>query len=154
MIFHHVSVDIETYSDVDIKKAGLYKYAQSPAFEVLLIAWVADDRKTIRCLDMTDPDTDDLDEFLSEIYNPNTLLHAYNAAFEHYCINTWLRRRELPEVPLSRWRCTMAHGLYCGYTAGLAVTGEAMGLPQDKRKLGIGAALMYGCHVHRTQYLR
>ena len=39
----HASVDIETFSDVDIKKAGLYKYAQSPAFEVLLIAWAVDD---------------------------------------------------------------------------------------------------------------
>jgi len=40
---HHLSVDIETYSDVDIKKAGLYKYAQSPAFDILLIAWAVDD---------------------------------------------------------------------------------------------------------------
>ena len=139
---HRVSIDIETFSDVDIKKAGLYRYAQSPAFEILLIAWVKDDRHTIRCLDLTDPNPDDRDELLSELYNEENLLHAYNAAFEHYCINTWLSRQGLREVPLSRWRCTMAHGLYCGYTAGLGATGEAMGLPQDKRKLGIGAALI------------
>ena len=139
---HHVSIDIETYSPIDLKKAGLYKYAQSPAFEILLIAWVKDDRHTIRCLDLTDPNPDDRDELLSELYNEDNLLHAYNAAFEHYCINTWLSRQGLREVPLSRWRCTMAHGLYCGYTAGLGATGEAMGLPQDKRKLGIGAALI------------
>ena len=141
-MIHHVSIDIETYSPVDLKKAGLYRYAQSPAFEILLIAWVKDDRKTIRCLDLTDPNPDDLEELLSELYNEDNLLHAYNAAFEHYCINTWLRRQGLREVPLSRWRCTMAHGLYCGYTAGLGATGEAMGLPQDKRKLGIGMALI------------
>lgn len=139
---HHVSIDIETYSDVDLKKAGLYRYAQSPAFSILLIAWVKDDRKTIRCLDLTDPNQDDRDELLGELYNEDNLLHAYNAAFEHYCINTWLSRQGLRELPLSRWRCTMAHGLYCGYTAGLGATGEAMGLPQDKRKLGIGAALI------------
>ena len=139
---HHVSIDIETYSDVDLKKAGLYKYAQSPDFEILLIAWVKDDRHTIRCLDLTDPNPDDLDELLSELFNPDNILHAYNAAFEHYCLNIWLTRQGRPEIPLSRWRCTMAHGLYCGYTAGLAATGEAMGLPQDKKKLGIGAALI------------
>ena len=139
---HHVSIDIETYSPIDLKKAGLYKYAQSPDFEILLIAWVKDDRHTIRCLGMTNPNPYDLDELLSELYSEDNLLHAYNAAFEHYCINTWLSRQGLRELPLSRWRCTMAHGLYCGYTAGLGATGEAMGLPQDKRKLGIGAALI------------
>ena len=48
----HASVDIETYSDVDIKKAGLYKYAQSPAFEVLLIAWAVDDGP-VQIVDLT-----------------------------------------------------------------------------------------------------
>lgn len=146
---HHVSIDIETYSSVDLKKAGLYKYAQSPDFEVLLIAWVKDDRQTVRCLDLTAPNPDDMDELLSELYNPDNILHAYNAAFEHYCLNTWLHKQlkqynghPLATIPLSHWRCTMAHGLYCGYAAGLAATGEAMGLPQDKRKLGIGAALI------------
>ena len=145
----HLSVDIETYSDVDIKKAGLYKYAQSPAFEVLLIAWAVND-EPVRVADLTaDPTTEDgnrewlnLQEFIRAYYAPDTVLHAYNAAFEHYCLNRWARRRGLPEHPISDWRCTMAHGLYCGYTAGLGITGEAMGLPQDKRKLGIGAALI------------
>lgn len=146
---HHMSVDIETYSDIDIKKAGLYKYAQSPAFDILLIAWALDNGP-VEIIDLTiDPGAhgagaayQSLTSFFTWLYRDDVLLHAYNAAFEHYCINTWLRRTGRPEIPLERWRCTMAHGLYCGYTAGLGATGEAMGLPQDKRKLGIGAALI------------
>ena len=148
-IWRHVSVDIETYSDVDIKKAGLYKYAQSPAFEVLLIAWAVDSGP-VQILDLTaDPGANGsgaewqkLQEFLALWRADDVLWHAYNAAFEHYCLNTWAARHDLPQKPIGDWFCTMAHGLYCGYTAGLAATGEAMGLPQDKRKLGIGAALI------------
>ena len=145
----HISVDLETYSDVDIKKAGLYKYAQSPAFEVLLIAWAVDDGP-VQIVDLTiDPGANGsgaeymkLQEFIKLWRADDVIWHAYNAAFEHTCLNEWSRRRGLPEHPISDWRCTMAHGLYCGYTAGLGITGEAMGLPQDKRKLGIGAALI------------
>lgn len=149
MIQHHCSVDIETYSDVDIKKAGLYKYAQSPAFDILLIAYAVDDGP-VQIIDLTlDAGADGSGsnyqawvDFLARLHDPYTLLHAYNAAFEHYCINTFLRRRGLAEIPLSRWRCTMAHGLYLGYPAGLAAIGEAMGLPQDKRKMAMGGALI------------
>ena len=149
MNWNHVSVDIETFSDVDIKKAGLYKYAQSPAFEILLIAWAVNDGP-VRIVDLTvDPGSEGagreyqaLQDFLRVYNDRDTMLHAYNAAFEHTCLNEWARRRGLPERPIGDWRCTMAHGLYCGYTAGLGITGEAMGLPQDKRKLGIGAALI------------
>lgn len=149
MIQHHCSVDIETYSDVDIKKAGLYKYAQSPAFDILLIAYAVDDGP-VQIIDLTlDAGADGSGsnyqawvDFLARLHDPYTLLTAYNAAFEHYCINTFLRRRGLAEIPLSRWRCTMAHGLYLGYPAGLAAIGEAMGLPQDKRKMAVGGALI------------
>ena len=69
------------------------------------------------------------------------LKHAYNAAFEWYCLNTAGYR-----TPLEQWNCTMIHGLYCGYTAGLDATGKAIGLPQDKQKLSTGKALIrYFC---------
>lgn len=139
MTQHHCSVDIETYSDVDIKKAGLYKYAQSPAFDILLVAYAIDDGP-VQILDLAQGD--DPEPFLSLAFARDVNLHSYNAAFEHYCINTFLHRRGLAEIPLSRWRCTMAHGLYLGYPAGLAAIGEAMGLPQDKRKMAVGGALI------------
>ena len=132
-------VDFETFSDIDLKKAGLYKYVQSPNFEILLIAWAIDD-EPVQIIDLAQGE--DPAPFLRVIYDEEVILNSYNAAFEHAALNMWLRRSGRPEIPLSRWRCTMAHGLYCGYTAGLGATGEAMGLPQDKRKLGIGAALI------------
>lgn len=138
--WHHVSVDIETYSDIDIKKAGLYKYAQSPAFEVLLIAFAVD-QGPVQIVDLARGE--DPAPFLELLGANDCLFHAYNAAFEHYCINTWCQRKGYDlGLAVGDWRCTMAHGLYCGYTAGMAATGEAMGLPQDKRKLGVGAALI------------
>lgn len=147
--WHHVSVDIETYSDIDIKKAGLYKYAQSPAFEILLIAFAVD-AGPVRIVDLTqDPGANGsganwqaLQDFRRLWVADDVIFHAYNAAFEHYCLNTWAKRNGWETRPIGDWRCTMAHGLYCGYTAGLAATGEAMGLPQDKQKMGIGAALI------------
>ena len=73
--------------------------------------------------------------------DPDVTKHAYNAAFEWYCLN-----RAGYRTPLEQWRCTMAHGLYCGYTAGLDATGKAIGLPQDKQKLAAGKALIrYFC---------
>lgn len=147
--WHHVSIDIETYSDIDIKKAGHYRYAQSPAFDILLIAFAVDNGP-VQIVDLTqDPGANGsganwqaLQDFRRLWVSDDVILHAYNAAFEHYCINTWACRHGWNTRPIGDWRCTMAHGLYCGYTAGLGATGEAMGLPQDKRKLGIGAALI------------
>ena len=73
--------------------------------------------------------------------NPFVIKHAYNAAFEWYCLN-----RAGYKTPIDQWRCTMMHGLYCGYTAGLEATGKAIGLPQDKQKLTTGKALIkYFC---------
>ena len=78
---------------------------------------------------------------LDELVNPETWKHAYNAAFEWHCLNC-----AGYETPLEQWRCTMMHGLYCGYTAGLDATGRAIGLPQDKQKLTTGKALIrYFC---------
>lgn len=149
MTTHHTSIDIETFSDVDIKKAGLYKYAQSPAFDILLIAWAVDNGP-VRIVDLTvdlgaegaGREWQALQDFYHDLYAPDTVLHAYNAAFEHFCINTWLERQGRAPIPLSRWRCTMAHASYCGYPGSLAMVGEAIGLPEDQQKMAVGKALI------------
>lgn len=141
MPLHHLSIDIETYSDIDIGKAGLYKYAQSPAFAVLLIAYSFDGGE-VGLIDLTETKGQTPDWFLPALLDPNTIKHAYNAAFEWYCLSQNFNT----ELPLTQWRCTMMHGLYCGYTAGLEATGKALGLPQDKQKLAAGKALIkYFC---------
>ena len=136
---HHLSIDIETRSSVDIGKAGAYKYAQSPDFEILLFAyqWNND---PVKIIDLKNGE--ELSCWLMQaLTDPAVIKHAYNAAFEWYCLN-----RAGYETPIDQWRCTMAHGLYCGYTAGLDATGKAIGLPQDKQKLTTGRALIrYFC---------
>ena len=137
---HHLSIDIETYSDVEIGKAGLYRYAQSPAFEILLFAYSLDG-SPVRVIDLAQGESIP-GEILSALNAPEYIKHAYNAAFEWYCLSRFLGQ----QLPLPQWRCTMLHGLYCGYPAGLDATGKALGLPQDKQKLTAGKALIkYFC---------
>lgn len=136
---NHLSIDIETKSSVDIGKAGAYKYAQSPDFGILLFAYSLDD-SPVRVVDLACgekiPET-----ICLALMDPAVTKHAYNAAFEWYCLN-----RAGYQTPLEQWKCTMAHGLYCGYTAGLDATGKAIGLPQEKQKLATGKALIkYFC---------
>lgn len=139
MIKHHLSIDIETRSSVDIGKAGLYKYAQSPDFRVLLFAYQID-TLPVEIIDLACGETVP-GRILRMLGDPGVVKHAYNAAFEWYCLN-----RAGYKTPLEQWCCTMVHGLYCGYTAGLDATGKAIGLPQDKQKLSVGKALIrYFC---------
>lgn len=135
----HLSIDIETRSSVDIAKAGAYKYAQSPDFQILLFAYQFGE-DPVEIIDFTEGETLPK-ELVSALKNPKVIKHAYNAAFEWYCLN-----RAGFETQIDQWRCTMVHGLYCGYTAGLDATGKAIGLPQDKQKLATGKALIrYFC---------
>lgn len=138
-MLRHLSIDIETKSSVDIGKAGLYRYAQSEDFEVLLFAYQMGDRE-VELVDLVQGEQIP-ENVLLMLKDAAVVKHAYNAAFEWYCLN-----RAGYETPLEQWRCTMIHGLYCGYTAGLDATGKAIGLPQDKQKLTTGKALIrYFC---------
>lgn len=136
---HHLSIDIETRSSVDISKAGSYKYAQSQDFQILLFAYQLDD-EPVRIVDLVKEEAVPI-VIVRALSDPNVIKHAYNAAFEWYCLNM-----AGYATPVDQWQCTMAHGLYCGYTAGLGATGAAIGLPQDKQKLTTGKTLIkYFC---------
>ncbi len=134
----HLSVDLETFSPVDIKKSGLYKYVQSPDFQILLLAYSWDGGE-VGIIDFTRPDSQTDPGWLAlkvALQDPNVIKHAYNAAFEWYCLN------RIAQTPLEQWRCTQLHGLYCGYPMGLAAISSVLGLPEDKRKSSVGAALI------------
>lgn len=135
----HLSIDIETKSSIEIGKAGLYRYAQSPDFGILLFAYQMDEGP-VEIIDLAQGEEIPR-QVVEALQDPGITKHAYNAAFEWYCLNTAGYR-----TPLEQWRCTMAHSLYCGYPAGLDATGKAVGLPQDKQKLAAGKALIrYFC---------
>lgn len=149
---HHLFIDLETFSDVDIGKCGLYKYAQSPAFQILLFAYSLDGAP-VQVVDLTQPGTYLPQEVLRWLFDKDCVKHAYNAAFEWYCLT---RHFKLPEAEnhdgfsaitwLPQWQCSMLHGMYVGYPAGLDAIGRALGLPEDKQKLSAGRALIrYFC---------
>lgn len=136
----HLSIDLETYSDVNLKKADLYRYVQSPAFEILLFAYSFDGAPT-QVIDMAQGEEIPM-EVIHALTDPQCLKHAYNAAFEWYCLGKYMGA----QLPPAQWRDTMLHGLYAGYTAGLDATGRALGIPEDKQKLTTGKALIrYFC---------
>lgn len=137
---HHLSIDLETYSSVPIAKAGAFRYISSPDLEVLLFAYSLDGAP-VQVIDF--PRGDRLPPWLVQaITSPEFIKHAYNAAFEWGCLGRYLGR----PLPPEQWRCTMFHSLYCGYPAGLEAAGQALGLPEDRRKLNTGKALIrYFC---------
>lgn len=131
----HLSIDIETYSSVDIKKSGMYKYALSDDFQILLFAYSIDFGE-VKIIDLAKGEILP-GEVVSALNDKNIIKHAYNAPFEWWCLNQAGYKTEIDQ-----WRDTMFHGLYCGYTAGLGATGTAIGLPQDKKKDTTGKALI------------
>ena len=139
-MLHHLSIDLETFSSVPIGKAGAYKYIQSPDFEILLFAYSVDG-SPVEIVDLAQGEI--LPEWLyAAVKSPEYIKHAYNAAFEWYCLSKFYGFM----LPVNQWRDTMLHGLYCGFTAGLDATGKALGLPAEKQKLSTGKALIrYFC---------
>ena len=140
---HHLSIDIETYSSVDIKKAGLYRYAQAPDFQILLFAYSLDGAP-VEVIDLAQGQ--EISEHVRTLlFDSECLKHAYNAAFEWYCLSRQFALKR-PDCWLPQWRCTQLQGLYCGYPMGLSAVGTALGLPADKRKQATGGALIrYFC---------
>ena len=135
----HLSIDIETFSDIDIQKAGAYRYAQSEQFRIMLFAYSFDGEE-VKVIDLENGE--EIPHFiLTALQDKDVIKHAYNAAFEWYCLN-----RAGIKTPLDQWQCTMVHAMYLSLPAGLANTGEALGIPEDKKKSAVGKQLIrYFC---------
>ena len=135
----HLSIDIETFSDIDIQKAGAYRYAQSEQFRIMLFAYSFDGEE-VQVVDLENGE--EIPHFiLTALQDKEVIKHAYNAAFEWYCLN-----RAGIKTPLDQWQCTMVHAMYLSLPAGLANTGEALGISEDKKKSAIGKQLIrYFC---------
>lgn len=136
---HYLSIDLETYSTVSIGAAGSYRYILDPSFEILLFAYSLDGMP-VEVIDVASGQVIPL-WLKNALKNPLYIKHAYNAAFEWFALSKYLGW-----LPPDQWRDTMLHALYCGYPASLDAAGRAMGLPEDKKKLTTGKALIrYFC---------
>ncbi len=125
-----LSVDIETYSSVDLKKAGVYKYAQAQDFEVLLFAY-AWDEDPVQILDLVSGDSLP-QEVEQALRDPGAVKTAFNAAFERTCLAAqfgW------PSNP-NGWECTMVAALSMGLPGSLENAAQALGLAEQKDKAG------------------
>ena len=134
-----LSIDLETKSSVDISKAGVYKYAQSPDFDILLFG-VSINSGPVTVYDLACGDVLP-DEILASLPDSDVTKWAYNASFERICISEWLRKK-YPQYSAKRyldpssWKCSMVWAAYNGLPFGLEKVGAVLGLEQQKLKEG------------------
>lgn len=130
-------IDIETYSSEDIRTCGLYRYVESPDFEILMLAY-AYDSNPVQIIDLAMGE--DLPQHLTDaIRGESTILCAHNASFERNA----LKQIGL-DTDISKWECTMIKAAYCGFPLSLGAASKAMGLQTDKDTTGT-ALIRYFC---------
>lgn len=133
-----LSIDIETFSDVDLKKCGVYKYASSPAFEILLFGYAVDGG-AVRVVDLACGEKIP-DEVVAALSDASVTKWAFNAMFERVCLSNYLGDWLEPEG----WHCTMVWSATLGLPLSLESVGAALGL--EKQKLTEGKDLIrYFC---------
>lgn len=129
-----LSIDLETYSSVDLGKSGVYKYAESEDFEILLFAYSIDDGG-VKVIDLASGEIIP-EEILSAFSDENIEKWAFNANFERVCLSRLLGNRLRPKG----WYCTMIWSAYLGLPLSLEKVGEVLKL--DKQKMNEGKALI------------
>ena len=133
-----LSIDIESYSDVDLSKCGVYKYATSPAFEILLFGYAVDGGD-VRVVDLACGEQIP-DEIIYALSDASVTKWAFNAMFERVCLSNFLGEWLEPEG----WHCTMVWSATLGLPLSLESAGVALGL--EKQKLTEGKDLIrYFC---------
>ena len=154
-------IDLETKSDIDIAKSGVYRYADSPYFDILLFAYSVDDAP-VQVVDLACGEQLP-EEILNALTDDRIQKHAFNASFERVCLSVWLRRN-YPERFVSygspedacgnylspnAWRCTMVAAAYLGLPLSLAGVGAVLQLQQQKMSEG-KALIRYFCVPYDT----
>ena len=137
-----ISIDIETYSSVNLQKAGVYKYAESEDFEVLLFAYAIDNHETI-IVDLAKGETIPA-VILAALQDDSIIKWAFNAQFERVCLSKYLGLKQGEFLNPKSWRCSMIWSAYLGLPLSLEKVGQVLGL--DKQKLSQGKDLIrYFC---------
>lgn len=137
-------IDIETYSSVDIKESGAYKYIESPDFEILIIGYAIDDGD-VKIIDLAQDD-DMPQEFLEALWDPKVRKVAHNAVFERLSF-----KRIGLDIPIEEWYCTSVKAAYCGLPLSLDSVSKVLDL--DNKKLDTGKLLIkyFSCPCKPTK---
>lgn len=140
-----ISIDIETYSSVDLKKCGVYKYVESPDFEILLFAYSIDGNE-VEVIDLAKGEKIP-EEILSALTDESISKWAFNAQFERVCLSRYLKDIGYLDdeyINPNSWKCTMIWSATLGLPMSLEGVGAILGL--DKQKLSEGKNLIkYFC---------
>ena len=138
----NISIDIETYSSIDLTKSGVYRYVEAPDFQVMLFGYSVDGGP-VSVVDLAMGETIPL-EILSALEDENVLKYAFNANFERICLSRMLGYETGIYLDTSSWRCTMIWSAYMGLPLSLQGCGTVLKL--DKQKLTEGKDLIkYFC---------
>ncbi len=158
-----LSIDLETYSDVDISKSGAYKYAESDNFEILLFG-VSVDNEPVVVYDLTAGDEIPT-EILAALSDDNVTKWAFNASFERVCLSNWLRKHH-PEyfktyksegdpvqnyLDPTSWKCTLVWSAYMGLPLSLEGVGAVLKLQDQKMKEGKDLIKYFCCPCKPTK---
>ncbi len=138
----NISIDIETFSSTDLRKCGVYKYAESADFEILLFAYSIDGGD-VQVVDLAGGESLP-EEIYAALSDPTIIKWAFNAQFERICISRWLGLPAGEYLDPESWHCSMVWSATLGLPLSLEGTGTVLGL--EKRKLAEGGALIrYFC---------
>ena len=137
-----LSIDLETYSSADIGKTGVYRYSESPDFEILLFGYSIDGAP-VQLVDLMNGEQIPA-EVLVALRDPAVTKWAFNASFERICLSRWLGLPSGAYLDPQQWRCSMIWAAYLGLPLSLAGVGAVLNL--DKQKLDTGKDLIrYFC---------
>ncbi len=125
-----LSIDIETYSSVDLVRSGVYAYSASPDFEILLFGYAFDD-DPVKVIDLAGGEKLPA-EVLKALNSPSIIKSAYNANFERTCLAAYLKRPMPPE----QWQCSSVHALTLGLPGHLDGVAKALKMKQQKDSTG------------------
>lgn len=131
-----LAIDLETYSDVDLLKAGVYRYSEDASFRILLFAY-SYDGEPAKIIDLAQGELVP-EQIIRDLVDPSILKTAYNANFERTCLHRYCRIYMEP----SQWQDTMILAAELGLPRSLADVGKVIGLPEDKQKMKEGRALI------------
>jgi len=129
-----LSIDLETFSTVDLAKSGVYRYAESPDFEILLFGYSVDGGG-VQVIDLASGEHLP-DEIYSALLDESVIKWAHNAQFERVCLSHYLNQWLKPDS----WRCTMVWSAYLGLP--LSLEGAALVTGAEKQKLTEGKDLI------------
>ena len=129
-----LSIDLETFSDVDLSKCGVYKYVESPAFEILLFG-VSVNGGDVTVYDLAQGE-EISEEILAALSDNSVAKWAFNASFERVYLSKHLGFPSGEYLNRQSWRCSMIWSAYMGLPLSLAGAGAVLGLPEQKLKEG------------------